>query len=120
MADRIVPVQNIDLISLYSVVLKQDSNNSGLAKLNAVAPGIFEASTGSLLLAAEPVKSFDIKSSLTATKIYFVAAYDFEGFSLAGVKEEPTEGSAEVLKDATTLYSATLSSGDITIAKVGL
>ena len=37
--DRIVPVQVIDLLSLYGLVLKQDTtNNSGLVALQATAP----------------------------------------------------------------------------------
>jgi hypothetical protein len=50
--------------------------------------------------------------------IYFVAAYDYEGFSVAGTKV--TTSGAEVAPDGSTLYTATLASGAVTIAKVGL
>lgn len=121
--DRIVPVVATDLISLYGVILLQDSNNSGLAKLSADAIGEFQVKTNSAkLLAAEPVKKLDFDattSSVTAGTVYFVADYDYEGFSIDGVAETPAAGSVAVVKDACTLYKAVLSSGDITITKIG-
>lgn len=121
--DRIVPVMATDLISLYGVILLQDSNNSGLAKLSADAIGEFQVKTNSAkLLAAEPVKKLDFDttaSSVTAGTVYFVAAYDYEGFSIDGVAETPASGSVAVEADGCTLYKAVLASGDITITKVG-
>jgi hypothetical protein len=121
--DRIVPVMATDLISLYGVILLQDSNNSGLAKLSADAIGEFQVKTNSAkLLAAEPVKKLDFDtttSSVTAGTVYFVAAYDYEGFSIDGVDETPASGSVNVEADGCTLYKAVLASGDITITKVG-
>lgn len=121
--DRIVPVMATDLISLYGVILLQDSNNSGLAKLSADAIGEFQVKTNSAkLLAAEPVKKLDFDattSSVTAGTVYFVAAYDYEGFSIDGVAETPASGSVNVEADGCTLYKAVLASGDITITKVG-
>lgn len=121
--DRIVPVMATDLISLYGVILLQDSNNSGLAKLSADAIGEFQVKTNSAkLLAAEPVKKLDFDattSSVTAGTVYFVAAYDYEGFSIDGVAETPAAGSVNVEADGCTLYKAVLASGDITITKVG-
>ena len=116
-ADRIVPVQNIDLLSLYGLVIKQSI--STLAKLEAVNPGEFAPESGAKLIAAEPVKTCDIQSGLTSTDIYFVAAYDYEGFSLAGTAVTPEAASDEVVADASTLYKATLAGGKITITKVG-
>lgn len=121
--DRIVPVMATDLISLYGVILLQDSNNSGLAKLSADAIGEFQVKTNSAkLLAAEPVKKLDFDattSSVTAGTVYFVAAYDYEGFSIDGVSATPASGSVNVEADGCTLYKAVLASGDITITKVG-
>lgn len=121
--DRIVPVMATDLISLYGVILLQDSNNSGLAKLSADAIGEFQVKTNSAkLIAAEPVKKLDFDattSSVTAGTVYFVAAYDYEGFSIDGVAETPASGSVNVEADGCTLYKAVLASGDITITKVG-
>lgn len=120
-ANRIVPVQVIDLISLYGLILKQDTtNNSGLVALQATAPEVFTQSTNSAVaIAAEPVKTFNFASGVTAGTVYFVAAFDYVGFSINGVAEEPADGSDAVANDGRTLYKAVLSSGDITITKCG-
>ena len=120
-ANRIVPVQVIDLLSLYGLILKQDTtNNSGLVALQATAPEVFTQSTNSaVVIAAEPVKTFNFASGVTAGTVYFVAAFDYVGFSINGVAEEPADGSDAVANDGRTLYKAVLSSGDITITKVG-
>lgn len=119
--DRIVPVQVIDLISLYGLILKQDSDNSSLAALDATNPGEFTvASTaGSLLLADEPVASLNFASGYTSGTVYFVPAFDYSGFSINGTAVTPADGSATVDPDGRTLYKAVLSSGDVTITQVG-
>lgn len=116
-ADRIVPVQATDLISLYAVILAQDSNNSYMAKASASdVEGDFTISTG-VKLCDQPLKSCNITGD--SATIYFMADYKYEGFYLSGVFEEPQSGSADVVADGS-LYKAVLSSGDITITKVGL
>lgn len=117
---RIVPVQATDLISLYAVILKQDTtNNSTLAKVDAAnAEGDFAITAASTpLLCSEPAKSIDLAEAVTAATIYFVPTYDFAGFTLAGVEKEPI---GTIDADGNTLYKAVLSSGDITVTKVGL
>lgn len=119
--DRIIPVSAIDLLSLYGLILKQDSNNSSLAKLAALdTDGAFQITSGSApLIANEPVKTCDIDattSSVSACTLYFVPAYDYTGFTIDGAAVTPT-GSVEA--DGRTLYKAVLSSGAITISKVG-
>lgn len=118
--DRIVPVQATDLITLYAVILKQDTtNNSTLAKVDAAnAEGDFAITAASTpLLCSEPAKSIDLAAAVTAATIYFVPTYDFAGFTLAGVEKEPI---GTIDADGATLYKAVLSSGDITVTKVGL
>lgn len=119
--DRIVPVQATDLISLYGLILLQDSNNSGLTALDASNIGEFQIKSGSnVLIADEPAKVIDIDataSSVSACNVYFVPAYDYEGFTIDGVAV--VTAGATVNADGRTLYKATLSSGTITIAKVG-
>ena len=122
-ANRIVPVQATDLITLYAVILKQDTtNNSTLAKVDAKnAEGDFAITSASTpLLCSEPAKSIDLAVAVTSATVYFVPAYSYKGFSLAGVAEEPASGSVDVEADGATLYKAVLSSGDITITKVGI
>lgn len=120
--DRIVPVTATDLISLYGLILKQDTtNNSTLAKLDALnVEGDFKITSGSApLLASQPARSIDIDataSSVSACTVYFVPAYDFAGFTIDGVAETPTD---TVSADGNTLYKAVLATGDITVSKVG-
>lgn len=123
--ERIVPVIATDLITLYSVILKQDTtNNSSLAKLSATAIGEFQVKTNSaVLLANEPVKALDFDStasSVSAGTVYFVPAFNYEGFSIDGTKVSPADGSVTVEADGSSLYKAVLATGAITITKVGL
>ena len=119
--DRIVPVQATDLLSLYGLILKMDSNNSTLAKLDALdVDGNFKVTSGSApLLCSQPAETIDIDataSSVSACTVYFVPAYDYKGFTIDGSAVTPT-GSVDA--DGVTLYKAALSSGAITITKVG-
>lgn len=119
--DRIVPVTATDLISLYGLILKQDTtNNSSLAKLEADDMGEFQIKSGSApLLANEPAKKIDIDataSSVSSCTVYFVPAYDYEGFTIDGSAVTPT---GTVKADGNTLYKAVLATGAITITQVG-
>lgn len=117
--DRIVPVTATDLVSLYSVILAQNSNNSGMTKATATNPGVFSIASGSIVMANEPVKTLDLASAITAIKIYFVPAYDYAGFTQGGTPVTIADGSATVEPDGRTLYSATLATGEVTFAKIG-
>ena len=123
-SDRIVPVQAIDLLSLYGVILLQDSNNSGLAKLDAYEIAEFQVTTNNAkLLASEPAKTIDFdatESSVSAGTVYFVPAYDYAGISIDGTKVDPADGSDEVIADGRTLYKAVLATSAVTITKIGL
>ena len=119
--DRIVPVTATDLLSLYGLILKQNSNNSSLTALDALdTAGSFQITGGTNpLIADEPVSTCDIDatdSSVSAATLYFVPAYDYSGFTIDGEAVTPT-GTVEA--DGRTLYEAVLSSGSITITKVG-
>lgn len=118
--DRIVPITKTDLLTAYGTMMKLAGTS--VSALAASAPGEFTATgSGSIgnLLAAEPLKKLNFASGVTAAVVYFVADYDFDGFYINGTYEEPAGGSATVNKDGATLYSATLASSDVTIAKVG-
>ena len=119
--NRIIPVTAQDLISLYSTILLQASGNSSLAKLAPVNMGEFVVEdNNAVVLATEPVKTVDIDataSSVSACTVFFVPAYDYVGFSIDGTAATPT---GDVEADGRTLYKAALSSGTITITKVGL
>lgn len=120
--DRIVPITVIDLISMYGLVLAAAAaaaSGTAPTKLDAVTTdGQFEQGTNSAtVLCSEPVKSFDFAATATAGTVYFVPAFDYSGFTLAGVATATAGATVEA--DGRTLYTATLSSGTITIAKVG-
>lgn len=118
-ANRIVPVQATDLITLYGLILKQDTtNNATLAAVQAAnAEGDFAITAAATpLICAEPAKTIDIAAAVTSATIYFVPAYDYAGFSLAGVKTTPT---GDVTADGNTLYKAVLADAAVTITKCG-
>ena len=114
-SDRIVPITKVDLISMYGLILLQDSNNSSMAALQAdTVDGQFSCGTG-IKLAAQPVKSCNFTS--TSGTLYFVADYDYVGFTKAGAAV--TMAGATVVADGHTLYKAVLSSSTVTISKMG-
>lgn len=122
-SDRIVPVTKTDLISLYGLILKQNASYGSLAKLASLdVEGNFQVKTNSaVVIADQPLVSCDIDataSSVSGCTVFFVADNGYKGFSVDGVAEEPADGSVDVVADGS-LYSAVLSSGDITISKVG-
>ena len=119
--NRIVPVQNADLIMLYGIILgAAAAAASGTApeKLSATNPAEFDVTTNSkTYLADEPVKSLNFGSSITGSTVYFVPAYDYTGFTKTGATLTVT-GTVE--PDGVTLYKAALSTNALTISKVGL
>jgi hypothetical protein len=120
-AERIVPSQEADLLYIYSTILAAAAAAaSGTApeKLTATAPGEFAPTINSkTYFADEPVKKLTFGSSVTSETVYFVPAYNFEGFSKTGANI--TE-SGDVDADGHTLYKAALASGTVTYTKVGL
>ena len=135
--DRIVPITAVDLISMYGLILLQDSNNSGLTALDAkTTDGRFvlgdlpiasesgdlpiASKSGELLIASEPVKTFELAGYEDNVTVYFVPAYDYAGFTVNGEALPSGEVSGEVEADGRTLYKAVIALGDgITITKVG-
>lgn len=114
--DRIVPVVKTDLLTLYGTILK--IANVSVTALNAAdTAGDFEQTTNSAtVICSEPVKSLNFGSSVTAATVYFVPAYDYKGFTKTSATLTVT---GDVSADGVTLYSATLSTNALTIAKVG-
>lgn len=116
--DRIVPITAVDLISMYGLILTLAASTAPTALAATDTAGDFAVTTNSAtLLANEPVKALNFGSGVTASTVYFVAAYDYAGFTINGTAA--TTAGATVTPDGRTLYSATLASGTITIAKVG-
>lgn len=116
--NRIVQVSNTDLLTLYGTIMKLAGTS--VTAVQATNPGQFELTSGSgNLLAAEPVESLDFGSGVTSAVVYFIAAYNYSGFTIQGAAVTPESGSVDVEPDARTLYTATLSGGKVTIAQVG-
>lgn len=116
--NRIVPITRTDLLSNYGTMLK--IAGTSIAKVSASNPGEFKLTTGSgNMFADEPVKSVDF-DGVSAAVVYFVAAFDYEGFSISGVAVTPESGSAEVVPGSATLYTATLATGKVTIAEIAV
>lgn len=112
-ADRIVPVSAVDLLTLYGNIMKLAGTS--VAKVDAGDIGVFDIESGSgNLIASEPVKSLNFGSGVSSAVVYFIPAFDFEGISVDGVAV-----SATVDADSRTFYTATLSGGNATVAKVG-
>lgn len=116
---RIVPIQAIDLLTMYSVILAL-ALDTAPEKLEVTGePGVFGVSENSkTYLADEPVKELDFASGELTGTVYFVPALDFAGFKING-SAAATAG-ANISADGVTLYSAALASGTVTITKTGL
>lgn len=116
---RIVPITAVDLISMYGFVLAAAAAAaSGTAPEELAASEIatFSVTTNSkTYIAAEPVKKLTF-GNVTAETIYFVPAYDYEGFEKTGAT---LTVSGTVDADGRTLYKAVLSTNTLTITKVG-
>lgn len=118
--DRIVPIQKIDLLSLIGTILTiAQVSFSVLASID-VAGAFSVTGTGSAgtFLANQPVKSLDFASGVTGATVYFVAAYDFAGITVAGSAATIDSDSVDVQNDSCTLYKAVLASGEVTITAV--
>ena len=116
--DRIVPISKIDLISAYGTSMALAGTSFIVIGASTVEGDFSVTGSGSVgnKLANQPVKSLDFVSGVTAGVVYFVAAYDYEGFKVAGTKV--TTSGATVVADGVTLYTATLSTGAVAIAAV--
>ena len=121
--NRIVPIEKVDLISMYGLILLQNSNNSSLEKLAAGSiDGDFAVNTASkVYLADQPLKTLVYGAAITGNTIFFVPDYAFDvahitktGATLTITK--PDEG---IHADGHTLYKGVLSTNALTITKVG-
>lgn len=116
--NRVVPTQVFDDLSMIGTVLVIAGKNPTVLASSTVDGQFSVTGTGDVgnVLANQPVKSLDFASGVTAGVVYFVPAYGFTGITVAGSAVTPTGSVAE--NDGVTLYTATLSSGAVTIAAV--
>lgn len=115
--DRIVPVQKIDLLSLIGTVLNLIGTEYDVLQTTDVEGDFTVDASGDAgtLLANQPVRTLDFAEGVTAGTVYFVPAYDFVGFSVAGTVVG-FEGTVQ--PDGVTLYKAVLADGDVTVTAV--
>lgn len=116
--NRIVSVKQTDLLTLYGTMLMI----GGLTISSVLANGIgeFDLTSGSgNLIASEPVKTFNFGESVSSATLYFVADYNYQGFTVNGAAATIADNGVVVEKDSCTLYKAVLSGGSITITKAG-
>lgn len=112
--DRIVPVQKIDLLSLVGMVLEIANVEYTVLKASTI-DGAFTATQGGILLADQPVKSLDFADGVSTATVYFIPAYDFEGFKVIGAEVQHT---GEVNANGADVYKAVLSAGAVEVTPV--
>ena len=116
--DRIVPIEKIDFLSMIGTVMNlMGASNFHVdatdAEGNLTVTGSGDVGT---VLANQPLVSANFPAGVTAGVLYFVPDYKFSGFKIAGVAVE-AEGDTPDYKGVA-LYSATLSSGTVTVDAV--
>ena len=116
--DRIVPVMAIDRISLIGEVMTLAGTSYTVIGADNIEGDFSVTGSGSVgnKLCNQLAKSIDFKTGVTAGVAYFIPGFNFAGFKIAGVAATPTSGT--VVADGSTLHTATLGSGNITVAQV--
>ena len=118
--DRIVPVTKTDFLSLIGIILKLHGTSYAVLESSDVEGTFSVTGSGAAgnKLANQPVKTLDFASGVTSGTVFFVADYGYEGITVAGSAATIAGGSATVKADGITLYTAALSSGEVTITAV--
>lgn len=119
-ADRIVPIQKMDLLSMVGTVLGLIGTSYTVLESTDIVGDFSVTGSGAAgnLLANQPVKSLDFASGVTSGTVYFVPAFDFEGFTVNGAAATAGSGSVEVNPDGVTLYKAVLGSNKVTVTAI--
>lgn len=121
--DRIVPVQKIDLLTLIGTILGLNGTSYTVLSASTVDGAFSVTGSGAAgnVLANQPVQTLDFASGVTSGTVYFVAAYDFAGITVAGSAPTFADGSLDnddIIPDGVTLYKAALASGEVTVTAV--
>lgn len=116
-AERQVPITEVSLLDMYFNVFAVTMGSDAPEKLVATNPGEFTVATNNkVYLANEPVKTLNFGGAVSAGTVYFVPAYDFEGFAINGTAVE-TDGD-DVKTSGYGFYSAELDNGDVIITAI--
>lgn len=115
--DRIVPIQKIDRLSLIGETMKLIGTSFTSLSAADVVGNFVVTGTGSVgnLLANQPAVTIDFATGVTAGVVYFIPDPAFSGFKIAGTAVTAT---GTVTADGVSLYTATLATGAITVAKL--
>ena len=121
--DRIVPITKIDYLSMIGTVLKIANVSATTLAASNVDGDFTVTGTGAAgtFLANQPAKSIDFASGVTSGTVYFVPGYDFGAITVAGAAATIDDAGlalANVKADGVSLYTAVLSSGEVTISAV--
>lgn len=116
--DRIVPIEKIDFLSMIGTVMNLIGASNFHIDATDEEGNLTVTGSGDVgtVLANQPLVSANFPAGVTAGVLYFVPDYKFSGFKVAGVAVE-AEGVTPDYKGVA-LYSATLSSGNVTVADV--
>ena len=116
--DRIVPIQSMDFLSMIGTILAINGTSYTVVASTDVQ-GTFEITgTGDVgnVLANQPVQTMDFASGVTAGVVYFVPDYNFSGSSINGTAVDLSAVTIDA--DGISLYTATLATGAVTVAKI--
>ena len=115
--ERIVPIQKTDYLSMIGTMLTLAGTSYNVLAASTVEGAFSVTGSGAAgnFLANQPVQSLDFADGVTGATVYFVAAYDYSGMTIADVATTPT---GVVEPDGITLYKAVLASGAVTITAI--
>jgi len=121
--DRIVPIQKIDFLSMIGTILTLNSTSFSVLAASDVEGDFSVTGSGAAgnKLANQPVKTLDFASGVTSGTVYFVAAFDFTGITVAGAAATIDDSGlalADIKPDGITLYKAVLGSGEVALSAV--
>ena len=114
--DRIVPIVKVDFLSMIGTVLNLIGTSYTVLDTTSIEGDFSVTEDAGTYLANQPVKTLDFADGVSASTVYFVAGFDYAGFTVNGAAATLAAGSAEVAPDGITLYKAVLATGEITIS----
>lgn len=111
---RVVPIMKTDLLTMIGTILNLIGTSYEVLEATTIE-GAFTATDSGTFLANQPVQSLDFADGVTSATIYFVAAFDYAGMTIADAATTPT---GSVNPDGVTLYKAVLADSAVTITAV--
>lgn len=114
--DRIVPITSMDFLSMVGTVINLMAAGNPVA-IPSGENGVFTLSEDKASLLNEPAKLINVTvEGGMQSPVYFVADYDWKGFTVGGESIEAT-GDA-IVADGISFYAAFVTSNGITVHKL--